>query len=142
MDMKSTIRILAMTLTAAGIASAAFGGLRSNFGVSIDDLNKTARGSVSGARNSTDNVQLLQCSYGAWSSGAISMVCAARDATGLSRTCLTQNPLFIEFARSMHGDSILEFRWDADGKCTYVGIAQSSHIDPKALAPVEKRAAN
>lgn len=131
-----------MALTVAGIASAAFGGARGSSGVSIDDVNKTARGSVSAARNSTDNVQLLQCSYGAWASGAISMVCAARDVTGVARTCLTQNPVFIEFARSMQGDSILEFRWDADGKCTYIGVVQSSHIDPKALAPVEKRAAN
>jgi hypothetical protein len=142
MDMKSTIRIAATALVSAGIATAAFGGQRGSSVVSIIDARNTAMGSVSGARNSTDNVQLMQCSYGAWASGAISMVCVARDVYGVTRSCLTQNPVFIDFAKSMQGDSILEFRWDADGKCTYIGIAQSSHIDPKALAPLEKRAAN
>jgi hypothetical protein len=142
MDMKRISKIAAMTLVTAGIAASAFGGQRGVTNVVINDTLRIARGTVSGARNSLDNVQIMQCSYGINSASTVSVVCMARDAAGTARTCITQNPQFVNMAATLQGDSILEFRWDADGRCTSLSIVMSSTSDPKALAPVEKRAAN
>ena len=139
--MNRTNRIIWMTLAAAGITATAFGGLKNNFGVTITDARQTARGTVSGAHNSSDDVQLMQCSYSVSASNVQSMVCVAKDAAGLSRSCLTQNLLFIEAARSLQDDSILEFRWDADGRCTYIGVAKGSTTESKSPPPAVKRAA-
>jgi len=142
MDMKRTNRIIWMTLAAAGITAAAFGGLKSTFGVTITDARQTAKGTISGAHNSADDSQMMQCSYSVSANNVQSMVCVARDAAGLARSCLTQNPLFIEAARSLQDDSILEFRWDANGKCTYMGVAKGSTTESKTPPPAAKRAAS
>ena len=81
-------------------------------GVSIDDVARTASGTISSTRNTPDNTQQLVC----WLDGTTTGItgnCHARNLAGLMRACSTTNANLIQVIASANGDSYVSFAWNA-----------------------------
>jgi|GEM_PF-6266734 len=100
-------------------------------GVSIDDIARTASGTISSTRNTPDNTQQLVC----WLDGTTSGItgnCHARNLNGLMRACSTTNANLIQVIGSTTGDSYVSFAWNASNVCTAISVWQNSASPPKA----------
>jgi hypothetical protein len=99
--------------------------------VSIDDIARTASGTISSTRNTPDNAQQFVC----WLDGTTSGVtgnCHARNVAGLIRACSTTNANLIQVIGSANGDSYVTFAWNASNVCTAITVGQNSASPPKA----------
>lgn len=116
--------ILGFVLVAIIVASAAANaGSVWNQSVNIvTSLNK-AYGSVQGARYSSDTTQKLYCVSNSNGSGS----CFATNASGLTKSCYTDEPEAVAVIRSMTAYSYVTFSWDDMGKCTYLSVNNGSH---------------
>ena len=122
-----------ITLCVAGLvtASAAWAGLRGGTLVTLDMANRRAYGSLGNARNSTDINQYIGCKTTASNTGAEDATCWAQNAAGTYVTCRTTAPRLVDIARSLNGDSYLEFAWDAASQCTWMIVENDSWYAPK-----------
>jgi hypothetical protein len=100
-------------------------------GVTIDDVARTANGTISSTRNTADNTQQLTCWLDATTS-AITGNCHARNLSGLMRSCSTTNANLIQAIGSVNGDSYVSFAWNASNICTAIQVWQNSAAPPKA----------
>ncbi len=130
--MKKKTAILTLCAVGAITATAAWAGAKGGPYVNIDLANRRASGSLGGARNSIDAVQFLGCVTTGNTNGAQTATCWAQNAAGTYISCLTTSPVLIDMARSLNGDSVLQFHWDATGQCTYLYIENDSYYAPKS----------
>ncbi|HEY2512811.1 MAG TPA: hypothetical protein VGI39_18220 [Polyangiaceae bacterium] len=104
--------------------------------VKIDRTSLMATGQISAARNSPDKNQYIGCWINAYSSGrATEAYCRAHDAAATGSAgevlCISTAPQFIQAVSAVNSDSILEFDWDATGRCTYLYTETASYVSPK-----------
>lgn len=119
-------RTLVGALAMGVFATTVFAGSQLSQEVTIKDTKGFAYGDLGYARNTADTVQYIGCSV----TGVIA-VCAARDSTGLTRSCSTSDPDLMALARSLNGDSYLSFSWDGSGFCTTLQVRNYSWLAPK-----------
>ena len=104
--------------------------------VKIDRVKLTATGQISAVRNSPDKNEYIGCWINAYSTGrATEAYCRAHDAAATGSAgevlCMSTAPQFIQAVSAINSDSILEFDWDANGKCTYLYTETASYVPPK-----------
>ncbi len=118
-----TVVTLVFTLVLAGTA---FGGMRVNAPVVIDDVTtKSFWGSFAGARNSANGTEFISC-IDVRTVGQ----CVARDASGLTKSCVTTDPVHLELIRSLSDASWVRVGYAVDGTCTSITRAISSLYGP------------
>jgi len=122
-------RLLTMAAAAVLAAGFAHAGARFDNPVSIDTVIRGASGALGSARNSPDGVQYIACVYHAF--GLPEAQCVARNAAGLTRSCLTSNPAHLAAIAAINDDKSITFTWDESGLCTGVHIFADSRIAPK-----------
>jgi hypothetical protein len=123
--------ILTLCAVSAIAATAAWAGARGGMEVSIDLANRRAYGSLGNVRNSVDVSQYIGCSTNANNAGTQSANCYARNSANTFVSCQTSTPALVDIARSLNGDSLLQFYWDATGQCTYIYLENDSYYAPK-----------
>jgi hypothetical protein len=96
--------------------------------VFIDDGSRFASGSLSGAHNTADRVQLIGCTVGSFITH-----CVARNSAGTTRSCFTSDAALVANARAINSESILSFSWNENGQCTGVNVDNTSRSPPKVL---------
>ena len=107
------------------------GSKTTNWVVTIDTATKTAYGTFSVARSSTDTVQYINCSAYGYDDGSAFASCAARSASGGYGSCTSTVPSVVETVRSLPTDALVRFQWDDSGNCTYVSFTNASYFAPK-----------
>jgi hypothetical protein len=107
-------------------STTALAGMLLELPVVIDDAALSASGSLGNVRNSHDRTQYIGCSLNR-SSG----FCSAKNAAGVTRTCVTGDPDVINTIASLNDDSHLIFYWDQSGTCTAVYVSIESFSAPK-----------
>lgn len=122
---------LGMTVVAALLASFAMAGTKRSANVVIDNVTRTATGSLSAVRSSADSNQTIGCVVIS-ESGTFSANCLARDANGLTRNCTTTVAQHLQAIATLQGDSQLIFSWNSLGACTRIAITNDSTFAPKA----------
>ena len=124
-------KIVMVSATCALWASSAWAGAKQHAPVWVDTVNRTATGSIGSARNSADSVQYIECQTsvnpGATSAG---VSCRAKNASGVSYSCYSFNPLIVAVAQSIGPASWIEFVGDASGVCTLIAVNNSSQSEP------------
>jgi len=115
-----------VTATAATLmlasAFAAMAGSQASLAVSISDPNQTAQGSLTAARYSADDVQFISCA----NSANTFANCIAKNAAGVTRSCVTSDPALIAVISSIGPESYVSFRWNDEGQCASVRIVHGS----------------
>jgi hypothetical protein len=102
--------------------------------LTVDTVNRTAKGSVSDTRASADPGEYIGCRINTTNSGtSITVYCAAQDANRVTVWCSTTAPNFVQMASMIHADSILSFDWDANHTCTAMSVENWSMNAPKQL---------
>lgn len=119
--------ILSVAILAA--AGTAYAGTRGSYPVVITST--YAYGSLATARASSDTLSYVECQRYVTPTNAV-LFCYARDATGKSAACSTNDPAFVAEGRALKGDSLLYFEWDANGACKALRVTDSSTLAPKS----------
>ena len=125
--MRTNIRRAFLTaLAAAAFSASAIAGLKSASDVVISDTYGWAYGDSGHVYATGDRRQLIVCEVrGANGS------CYATDVNGVSRQCYTTEARWLRTMAAMKGDSYILFYWDANNRCTYVGVQNDSLTDRK-----------
>ncbi len=113
-----------------GLAGAALAGQQVFNAVEVSTTNSYARGTMADARHSADSQQLIGCTVSA-SVGYSYVLCEARDANGVYKSCSTSDVSMVAAAQAIGTDSYVYFRWNASGACTTVYVSNLSSIRPK-----------
>ncbi|MCE9668701.1 hypothetical protein LY474_12830 [Myxococcus stipitatus] len=121
--------VLGLACTLVGLS--AWAGVRGDSRQVVVEDNWRAYGTLSTARNSTDSLQVISCAISSFDSNYSIVSCSARSSTGQSVICTSLNPLIIETARAINGDSYVMFTLDGEGNCTSLTVMQSSGFEPK-----------
>lgn len=98
-----------------------------------------AMGTLGGTRNSADLVQRLSCLVSrnetTSSSGAktrsTSVTCIARDTARRTVSCTSTSDTMAAALSGTSNDSLLEFHFDATGKCTDIVVYESASLERK-----------
>lgn len=134
---------IAVTVACAVIGSFAWAGNHySQPSVSITsnaDGTGSAMGTLGGVRNSASTVERLACTVqrsetlnAAGSPVRTTAVsCLARDAKGVSATCISRLEKHAVTLTGITNDSLIEFHWDAAGTCTTLWVYESSSMERK-----------
>lgn len=98
-----------------------------------DDGSGTARGSMSTARYSENNVELIGCGTRNIDIGGGTLFefgfCQATDANDTAVFCSTDNPDLVKSIRAISAYAFLIFSWDANLQCNRIGMStQSIHL--------------
>jgi hypothetical protein len=122
-------------LTLLLLGGAAWAGQKytSNY-LTLDRTQRYARGPLGGVRNNDHPLESIGCYVGtlsAFPSDSIAAWCYAKDATNYGVLCSTSNSSLIQAARSINGDSFLEFSWDTSGHCNWIWVENLSDYEPK-----------
>lgn len=130
----------------AGVVAARAGWKYTFDQVTIDLTNNTAQGQVGAVRNNSDNTSWIGCNdESSTSGGNVSyekVTCFAQDASGTLVSCWQGQttapssqwiPSLVSAAKSLNGDSYLQFNWDSNGHCTYIRVENISYHAPKVL---------
>jgi hypothetical protein len=132
----SGVAVLGLCL--AGRSSAGEKDANSVFYVKIDRVNRDASGQIEAARQSPDKLAYIGCWVNAYSAGnplngnPIEGYCRAHDATTQSEVlCFSTEPQFITAISTINSDSIIEFTWDTNGRCSYLYVETASYVSPK-----------
>lgn len=123
--MSKTLARAAAAAALMSIAFVAFAGSRAVYQANINDAQRWANGTMTDARGSADNNQLIGCYHNASFAG-----CYVTNAAGLGRSCTTSNPALIDVIRTIGPESYIYFQWNTDGTCNYVLIENSSRFKP------------
>jgi len=99
-----------------------------------------AMGTLGGTRDSADLIQRLSCLVSrnetTSSSGAktrtASVTCSARDTARKTVSCTTTSDAMANALSGVSNDSLLEFHFDAAGKCTDVIVYESTSLERKS----------
>lgn len=98
-----------------------------------------ASGTLGGARNSANTVEKLSCAVvrldsinaaGA-PSRSTTVSCLARDAANVSVTCVSTLETHATALDGVSNDSLIEFAYDAAGRCTLVTVYESASLERK-----------
>jgi hypothetical protein len=130
---KTTIAITIATATVGGLLAVrpAHAGYRGTYAVTINLTSHVASGSLGSARNSADALEYIGCAIYGYP-GSISAQCAAYDANANYAYCTASDPALVEAARSVSGDSWLQFQWDqTTQECTGIVVRNQSSFEPK-----------
>lgn len=128
------LRKMILALSATGLGATALAGDRTPYRtVTVDPANRYAAGQLGGARNSADTLQQIGCGVSITASTGDNRFgyCSAVTATGLSAYCWTFDVQFIEIMRSLPGDALVQFNWNANGSCSQLSTRQFSNLEPK-----------
>ncbi|MFT3807545.1 hypothetical protein [Arenimonas sp.] len=110
-------------LLVAGTANA---GYQQRPQVVVSTANRTAQGSLIGARRSPDFMQRIGCYFVEFEPSFSIAVCEATDAQGNTVSCQTQSPKLIAIAQTVQPGSWLFFSANASGYCNYIQVTQFS----------------
>jgi hypothetical protein len=127
-------KFLMVSLVLAASATA-FAGQRVNVPVLIQSLGGgavLASGSLATSRNNND-ASLIGCETFVDAINTSTAFCVATAPDGNTHAaCFTSDPARIELARSLNGDSRLEFSANANADCMLISVNNSSVFAPKA----------
>ncbi|QSQ21754.1 hypothetical protein JY651_42490 [Pyxidicoccus parkwayensis] len=125
MKLAKMAMMLPMLALAPAVAQA---GTKCTSPATVDVTNRWARGALGSVRNTADTVSNIYCivySYGY-------AFCSARDAAGVTGSCGTSDPGYINTLQAMTQDSYVYFTWDTAGTCNYMVVENMSCLDPKS----------
>lgn len=129
--MRTRILVAGLTLSLV-LGGVAFAGFKEQWPVTIDNVRRTAMGSLGTARNSADANQAIGCGVHYDAVNRKNNVnCSATDAAGHSAQCATQQAELIQIALGINGDSFVEFDWDTSGGCINITVINTSAHLPK-----------
>jgi hypothetical protein len=131
---RSSIASIASSVVIAAVslvAAPAWAGTREVHLVDVSLESMNAMGDLGAARSSPDPSQFIGCSITAVQGQPISGMCAARDRRGEIASCQTTDPALLQAISLLHGDSFLQFSWNAAWECTAITVYQSSMFQPK-----------
>lgn len=87
----------------------------------------SAWGALGYVRNTSNNVEYLQCKVTGYSNGADAYAyCSARNAAGTTYSCISESPDVIMAAAAVSSDSYVTLYKDSSGNCTYVSAENGS----------------
>ncbi|WP_338275139.1 hypothetical protein [Corallococcus caeni] len=112
---------------AMGLSTIGFAGERFSSSVFINTTTRAFSGNLGTARNGSDFVSYLWCA----STGSGVGWCHAKDASGVTASCVTTDAGMLETIRSLNSDSNLQVLYDNTGLCTYIYVATGSHFETK-----------
>ncbi|MGH8106120.1 MAG: hypothetical protein ACREO2_07365, partial [Arenimonas sp.] len=101
--------------------------------VYVNDVYRSAGGTMTDARGSADNQQFIGCySYYDTMGGAAPYMgfCYASNSAGMTKSCSTTNSAIVQSIRSISAESYIGFSWNADGTCRYVLVNNNSYYKP------------
>ena len=124
--MRTKIRRIVLTLAAAALSASAVAGMKSASDVIISDTYGWAYGDAGHVYASSDRTQHINCEVRG-SNGS----CFAQDVNGTYRQCYTTEARWLRTMAAVKGDSYILFYWDANNRCTYVGVQNDSLTDRK-----------
>jgi len=119
-------RIFVTALAAAAFSASAFAGMRSASEVTISDTYGWAYGDAGHVHNTADRVQQIGCEL--WRDRGH---CSARDVNNVLRQCTTSDPRWLRTIAAIKSDSYILFYWDANNRCTYIGVQNDSLTNRK-----------
>lgn len=122
--MNARLLVLACLLV-AGTANA---GYQYRPQVTVSTVNRTAQGSLIGARRSADSLQHIGCYFLEYDGSLSLAVCQGTDAQGNTVSCQTQSPKLIAIAQTVHNGSWMYFASNASGYCTAIQVTQFSFM--------------
>ncbi len=121
----------------ASIISLSFGavaGQVSNVNVSIDKLERVAKGNMADARFSDNKHEMIGCGKSAWvhADGSYNEqgFCQASVAKGENVICFTENPVLLNKINAVSDYSYLSFRWNKGGDCEFIHVSTQSFYIP------------
>ena len=129
-----------LTAIALVMTTAVFAGEESIQPVLItveDDTSGQAWGSMSTARFSDNDVEMIGCGTRAWEGGFRNGFCQATDAEGTYRGCYTEDSVLLDNMRATGDYSFVNFKWapgefndDVWPLCTLVQFSTQSFYIP------------
>ena len=120
--------LLALVATTA-LSLPVYAGYKSTSNVSIGS--NYASGALGTARNSSDTKQQIGCRVDLYAYSTPTMFCYARNSSGTSKTCTTDDPGLIDLFHALNGDSVLYFEVDSYGSCSRIRVTNASEFEPK-----------
>jgi len=87
-----------------------------------------ARGTLTTARDSSDNNQWILCSVTA-TSGSESVQCTAENSAGTFKSCVNTSSRLVDDALGITSYGYLRFEWD-NGTCTEISVTNGSRFLP------------
>lgn len=91
-----------------------------------------AKGALGSVRNSAESNAYIGCNVVANNDGHPGVVeCFARNAAGVTRSCVFSNVDNSASGAPFAGDGWLQFEWDTSGSCDYVYAESGSLWEPK-----------
>jgi hypothetical protein len=98
-----------------------------------------ASGTLGGTRNSSNNVERLSCvvvrtdmtSAAGVPSRSSTVSCIARDSASVSATCVSTLESHATALDGVSNDSLIEFRYDASGRCASITVYESASLERK-----------
>ena len=122
------MRKLLLTCALLSATSVAMAGYAYKFDVKVSLANKNASGFLSGARRSADTAQWIACStYTNSTYGTAYGRCSARDKAGVYAMCNASGAEMLATSRMINDTSLVEFRWDDAGNCTFLSVENGSY---------------
>ena len=106
------------------MSSASYAGFTNHTQVNISG--NTAYGSFIGARQAADSTQYIYCASVAFTTSAPYVICGARTAAGVSRSCISTDPGHMEAVRGLSNESYVYMRWNDTGHCDYIYTSTGS----------------
>lgn len=128
------IRAASLGIFAIVSCATAHAGAVTNSAVAIDS--NTASGSLAFVRGTADGTQYIECSNGVHTQiKQVYAQCIARDASGTSFSCSSQNPDIIAAVRSISNTSFISVSSygtmpNGDRECTLLTVFNSSRYLP------------
>jgi hypothetical protein len=117
---------MSVLATASVVSGLAIAGNTSFSQVSFPSATQ-ARGTLIGARNSADTVQLIMCNTYAYDSGNAYGSCFAKNSAGATKQCFAANAEQIAVMQSVGPASYIAFTIASDGStCDQVSVTNAS----------------
>jgi hypothetical protein len=145
MKRRTRVSLLAAALL-IGLAWSAHAGLKdsNSGGVNIttySDGSGYTWAHMGAVRASSDGSAFMGCYASGYGTVTRYVVCKARNSSGKTVNCaiggVSNNVVvsqpYIDVWATVSPDSVVEFDWDANGKCTYLNVLTDSSIRPKTL---------
>jgi hypothetical protein len=122
---------VAMALCVAGTLAGtmASAGYKYVTTLTVDTVNRTAKGSLADTRATADTLSYIGCRIST-NGGGTAVYCSAQDANRVTGSCSSTAPNFVQVVSTLQSDSILSFSWDANGTCTGINVENWSSNSP------------
>lgn len=112
------------------IGAAANAGMKTHTATIVNvnaDGSGSASGSFSSAREDASGIVYIQCELYAAST---SISCRARNSAGLSLSCFTSDPIYLNALHMLNDSAYLAFWRDTAGNCTNIMVRNGSNYMP------------